>query len=479
MTYIKSYTAWQNYPDTTTPITAAKLQNMDDGIANVATIVESLTSGTVWTPSLAAFPGMLPVSGRTTPPDGDKPSDGVNNAQMVRTWVQAPIGCRIFAPVWAGFFVVEADDTDNGVLKYEAQAPNTVYVSAAVETLSGQVYRLRVNGATRWSVLPSQLVQCDPQMIDVPSRDGGFWLRVFVAVDPGEIWYQSRDVETSDTPSGQNTALYLIDRSLDFDASCLSLGATLAWDLDSVNKGSDLSGNGNDGSGVNGVVMGGVAGVFGGATELNQGTVNNQAVQSSYNPFVNGQPISMCGLAYKDDRTSNGTIISGGGNWPFAGETRIPFLRVLAAGVGDLTVSWQTQAASSTAVSWSAVWPIQEWVFWALVFDEPGDTVELWINGTSVGSVSSTDVFHSPLDSGVELGARITPNDPWVGSQQKVRVFENVKLTNTQIGNLYTDYLSSSADQTTGTGEINTDNAVTSGSDYAWMPVALLGTVST
>ena len=39
MTYVKSYTAWQNSQDTTTPITAAKLQNIDDGVfTNDATI---------------------------------------------------------------------------------------------------------------------------------------------------------------------------------------------------------------------------------------------------------------------------------------------------------------------------------------------------------------------------------------------------------------------------------------------------------
>lgn len=32
--YTKSYTAWQDFPNVTTPATAAKLQNMDDGIAN-------------------------------------------------------------------------------------------------------------------------------------------------------------------------------------------------------------------------------------------------------------------------------------------------------------------------------------------------------------------------------------------------------------------------------------------------------------
>ena len=34
--YVRSYTAWQDYPDTSTPITAAKLQNMDDGSAAAA-----------------------------------------------------------------------------------------------------------------------------------------------------------------------------------------------------------------------------------------------------------------------------------------------------------------------------------------------------------------------------------------------------------------------------------------------------------
>jgi predicted transcriptional regulator len=45
VTYVKSYTAWADYPATTTPVTAPKLQNIDDGIYTTAvTATAALTA---------------------------------------------------------------------------------------------------------------------------------------------------------------------------------------------------------------------------------------------------------------------------------------------------------------------------------------------------------------------------------------------------------------------------------------------------
>ena len=44
MSYTKSYTAWADFPSTATPATAAKLQNIDDGLANADTRITAITS---------------------------------------------------------------------------------------------------------------------------------------------------------------------------------------------------------------------------------------------------------------------------------------------------------------------------------------------------------------------------------------------------------------------------------------------------
>lgn len=44
MSYTKSYTAWQDFPNVSTPATAAKLQNMDDGIYNAVQSVSAISA---------------------------------------------------------------------------------------------------------------------------------------------------------------------------------------------------------------------------------------------------------------------------------------------------------------------------------------------------------------------------------------------------------------------------------------------------
>ena len=60
MAYTKSYTAWQDYPNTSTPATAAKLQNMDDGISTAVTSISSM-SATISAVSAFAY-GAVPKS---------------------------------------------------------------------------------------------------------------------------------------------------------------------------------------------------------------------------------------------------------------------------------------------------------------------------------------------------------------------------------------------------------------------------------
>jgi hypothetical protein len=58
LAYTKSYTAWADYPNVTTPATAAKLQNLDDGVANLDATVTTLNT-TVVAVSAQAYGSVL------------------------------------------------------------------------------------------------------------------------------------------------------------------------------------------------------------------------------------------------------------------------------------------------------------------------------------------------------------------------------------------------------------------------------------
>jgi hypothetical protein len=209
-------------------------------------------------------------------------------------------------------------------------------------------------------------------------------------------------------------------------------GGGLYWALDDTDLATDLSGNGHDGTAS---TIGGHTATFPpidgedpSCTDLD-GT--DDFVYSSYNPFTNATTRTFMGWAYRDTNDLDALMSS-------TSMTADPVLfidnGVLA---GDSTyMIFRPDGSSGTQAVWATVWPgTTQWVFWVLVFDEAGDSSELFINGVSKGTRSTTRAYAgTPGD--VQFGARPIGNS-LDGKMAHVAVVEG-GLTGTQIADLYT-----------------------------------------
>jgi hypothetical protein len=416
-------------------------------------------------PTLRGFTGFVPISGRTRMLDDSTVTDGVVTAQMVRIPVPIFDNVVLYAPVWSGWGMRQVSDPSGTVL-YEGAVPNSVKVSASVETLDGRRLDLECKGSRRWTVGPWELVQSTPLRIDVPWNHRYFWLRVYVEVTTsGDKWY--RNLYATNTVSGALQVKYAIDVTLeDYAAQVKALTPSLYWTLDSLTGATDQSGNSRNGTAQGGVGIGSAAGLFSeGAT---QGDGVDDRVTSTYNPYTNGQPLSVSGLTYLDNAVAARTLFGGD-----AGATQ-PVLRVNTSGATNKGVDF-FPAAGSASANWPTVFPIAAWVHWALVFDEVADTAELWINGVSQGSKALVTQFNA-TPGNFEVGAFGTAST-LLGRFAHIAAWANVKLSNAQIVALYNSVLAKAADQTGATGALQTTGASSSGSDYAYGPIAHLGTI--
>ncbi len=138
MTYAKSYTAWQDFPDTTTPITAAKLQNIDDGIAAIGSTVDSLVFNVKDAPYGAV---------------GNGTTDDTAHIQAAIDAARAVSGGTVYFPL--GVYVVNGtlDLTDYENIHLAGAANPNAYFTAAPST--GTVFN-RVSGSgtmLKWEAL--------------------------------------------------------------------------------------------------------------------------------------------------------------------------------------------------------------------------------------------------------------------------------------------------------------------------------------
>src|SRR5262245_34576739 len=98
-----------------------------------------------------------------------------------------------------------------------------------------------------------------------------------------------------------------------FSTLLATFSPALYWPLDSINGGTDQSGNGRNGSAAGGITIGGDSSEplidgTGGST-LFDGT--DDRVTSTYNPYVNGGTLTLLGFGYRDTSTTSDTLFSG------------------------------------------------------------------------------------------------------------------------------------------------------------------------
>jgi len=194
----------------------------------------------------------------------------------------------------------------------------------------------------------------------------------------------------------------------------LATKPSLYWRLGEASgtKAVDLSGNGHDGTYKNGPTLGAGGGIYTSPdTAVQFAAASGHRVDSAYNPFIVGTARTFAGWALQTKNATNLRMIGGNG-------TNAVYLRIEDA---NNKVDWRANTSVGADVSWSAAWPAAGvWVFFAIVFDDPNDTAELFINGASWGKKTTTDTFGA--SPGNFQASQVSV--PWNGSLDEIMVWE-------------------------------------------------------
>lgn len=124
-----------------------------------------------------------------------------------------------------------------------------------------------------------------------------------------------------------------------------------------------------------------------------------QRVQSTHSPFIQGSVRTFEGWARRGSESTRDALFGGG----LAGRGA-PYLTVGSkfSAVADQVV-WAPRGNTGASAVWDDAWPgANEWVHWALVFDDPANKAELFIDGESKGvrSIGASYRETSPLQVG-------------------------------------------------------------------------------
>lgn len=216
-----------------------------------------------------------------------------------------------------------------------------------------------------------------------------------------------------------------------FRDSVLALVPSLYWPLDATYGATDQSGNGRNGTGVGSVSIGGHSATAPPFVGQGDGTCTDfdgtdDRVTSTYAPFTNATVRTWIGWGYRDTDTGDDAL------WGSTGDG--DNLKLQANPPAD-TAQFTTFGGGSESDGWSG-WSVTTWYFWALVFDEPGDTVSLYLNGSLVSSLAHPGTYFAG-DGNFEVGMSGSSSYPFDGKQAHVAVFE-FGLTSLQIADLYT-----------------------------------------
>lgn len=165
--------------------------------------------------------------------------------------------------------------------------------------------------------------------------------------------------------------------------------------------------------------------------------VDDGIASTSYEPFVNGAAQTFAGWAHRDSANEWMTLISGGPN----SDGTTPYL-MLNHGANASDVWFRPGGSNGVQRSWQGAWPgTGQWVHWALVFNEPGNKVELFINGQSKGLKSFNGQYADvPGTFRAGLWGDDSEGDAyeWDGKLDEVMVYERA-LTLTEIQGISTN----------------------------------------
>lgn len=185
------------------------------------------------------------------------------------------------------------------------------------------------------------------------------------------------------------------------------------WPLDAEFGVTDKSTGGHNATAVGSPTVGGATGPGGHtATTLNGST---QCFTTAEAAYVNGTVRTFEGWANRN--TSTTTDVLFGGDVAGVG----PYIRLVSGG-NDFAFIPDSSTGSSNV--WTAAWPgNSQWVHWMFVFDEPGDTAKLYLNGVLVSSIAQTGTYNASPGN-IKIGAMgATTNNPFDGSLCHVAVY--------------------------------------------------------
>jgi pimeloyl-ACP methyl ester carboxylesterase len=110
-------------------------------------------------------------------------------------------------------------------------------------------------------------------------------------------------------------------------------------------------------------------------------------ITTTYNPFANGSVRTFSGWAYRYDDENIDTLFAGsqGGQHP-----------ILYVDSGNNDVGFRADQGGGELDNFSGAWPgTEQWVHWALVFDEPNNLAHLYINGEFHSSVTHSVAYNA------------------------------------------------------------------------------------
>lgn len=127
------------------------------------------------------------------------------------------------------------------------------------------------------------------------------------------------------------------------------------------------------------------------------------ASASDKGPLGNGKPLTVAGVAKRDNQSAAHTLLGGS---VASNATRL----VLASGSGDVTLR-----IAATDYTWTGAWPNDtDPHLWALEFNETADTAKLYIDGVLVSEKTGVTAQHAARQTLV-VGAHGSGTDPFDG----------------------------------------------------------------
>jgi RHS repeat-associated protein len=141
-----------------------------------------------------------------------------------------------------------------------------------------------------------------------------------------------------------------------------------------------------------------------------------QYLSSTYAPFANATSRTYEGWAYRNSSTTLDVLFSSS-----AAASVAPRLQLAA---NSNNVTFQPGGAGGTTTTWSNAWPGNaQWVHWTLVFNEPTDTLDLYINGALVSSKTNATPYNA-APGNFAVGGVGGAGNPFDGRFDEVAVYE-------------------------------------------------------